>query len=220
MHKLKKLNINSNHMKYKILILFAFVFLSFTVKAQYFNAGVKAGIVASQVDGDTYSGFDKFGLNLGVFVNYRLSHRTALQLELEYIQKGSKHNPNYEINDFEQYKMSLSYIQLPLLFQYKLTNEFSVELGPAFGVLMSNYEERDNFEISSNPFRKFGLNWITGFNFKINNSWNANFRMDYSLLGIRENSAPGDRYIWFHYGQFNNALVLSLQYVINHAKDQ
>jgi hypothetical protein len=214
------MNINSDEMKYKILILFTFAMLSFSAKAQYFNAGAKLGIVASQVDGDTYSGFDKFGFNMGVFVSYKLSYRTSLQLELEYIQKGSKHNPNYEKNDFDQYKMSLSYIQIPLLLQYKLSQNFSAEIGPAFGVLVSNYEERDHFEISSNPFRNIALSLNTGFVYKVNDSWNVNFRADYSLLGIREKAAPGDRYIWFHYGQFNNSLVLSLQYVINHAKDQ
>lgn len=207
-------------MKFKIAFLFLFLSMCISSNAQYFNAGVKAGIVASQVDGDTYSGFDKLGFNLGLFVNYQLSHRTSMQLEMEYIQKGSKHNPNYEKGDFDQYKISLGYAQIPLLLKYKLTPDFSLELGPAFGVLFSNYEERDNWEIESNPFRKFALSWLTGLNYQISNKWNANFRMDYSLLGIREKAAPGDRYIWFHYGQFNNSLVLSLQYIINHAKDK
>lgn len=214
------MNINSYKMKYKILILFTLIFLGFSAKAQYFNAGAKLGIVASQVDGDTYSGFDKLGFNIGAFVNYKLSYRTSLQLELEYIQKGSKHNPNYDKNDFEQYKMSLSYIQVPVILQYKLSQNMAVEAGPSFGVLISNYEERDNFEISSNPFRSFALNISAGFVYTLNENWKVNFRNDYSLLGIRQKAAPGDRYIWFHYGQFNNALVLSIQYVINHAKDK
>ncbi len=208
-------------MKKKFLyILIFFAFITEITKAQYFNAGVKAGIVASQVDGDTYSGFDKLGFNLGLFVSYQLSMRTSLQLGLDYIQKGSNHNPNYEIGDYDQYKISLGYVQLPLLFQYKITSNFSFETGPAFGVLFSHYEERDNFEIESNPFRKFTLNLLCGFNYKINNKWNANFQTDYSLTGIREKAAHGDRYIWFQYGQFNNALILSFQYLINHAREK
>lgn len=206
-------------MKYKILILNVLIILCFAAKAQYFNAGAKLGIVASQVDGDTYSGFDKLGFNIGAFVNYKLSFRTSLQLELEYIQKGSKHNPNYDKNDFEQYKMSLSYIQVPVILQYKLSQNMAVEAGPSFGVLISNYEERDNFEISSNPFRNFALNISAGLVYTLNENWRVNFRNDYSLLGIRQKAAPGDRYIWFQYGQFNNSLILSLQYVINHAKE-
>lgn len=202
------------------LIVIVCIIISGNANAQYFNAGAKAGIVASQVDGDTYSGFNKLGFNLGLFVNYKFSARTSMQLEMEYIQKGSNHNPNVEKNDLKQYQMRLGYAQLPLLFQYKLAQNFTFELGPAVGVLFTHYEERDNWEIESNPFRKLSLSWISGFNYTITDKWNANFRMDYSLIGIRENPAIGDRYIMFQYGQFNNALVLSIQYVINHAKDR
>ncbi len=207
-------------MKAKFILITIFLFSSFFVNAQYFNAGIKAGVVGSQIDGDGFGGYDKFGLNAGLFVNYQLSMRTALQLEMEYIQKGSSHSPNYDKGDYEQYKMSLGYIQLPVLFQYKLTQNFSAEMGPAFGLLLSYYEERDQWEIESNPFRKFALSWITGLNYNISDKWTANFRLDYSLMGIRQKPAPGDRYIFFQYGQFNNALVISIQYIINHAREK
>ena len=95
---------------------------------------------------------------------------------------------------------------------------FSVETGPAFGLLLNFYEERYNWEIQSNEFRKFSFSWITGLNYSLTDNWNANFRLDYSLLGIRQKPAPGDRLIFFQYGQFNNALVISIQYLINHGK--
>lgn len=202
-----------------VFILFWGLLIHLNTKAQYFNSGIKTGIVASQVDGDTYGGYDKFGFNLGIFVNYKISSHSTLELELEYIQKGSNHNPNYDKGDFEQYKMSLGYVQVPFVYQYKLYPQFSFELGIAFGTLIHHYEERDYFELESNPYRKFSLSYITGFNFKLNNKWNVNFRMDYSLIGIRQKPAPGDRYIWFQYGQFNNAFVLSFQYLIKHSGD-
>lgn len=188
------------------------------MNAQYFNAGIKLGLVGSQVDGDGFGGYDKLGLDAGLFVNYQLSMRTSLQLEMEYIQKGSSHTPNYIDGDIIEYKMRVNYLQLPVLFQYKLAQNFSVETGPGFGILLSNYEEYNGWDIQSNLFRKFALSWITGLNYKISDSWNANFRLDYSLIGIRQKPAPGDRWIFFQYGQFNNALVISLHYLINHAK--
>lgn len=205
-------------MKTKIILIFVFLSSALLVNAQYFNAGIKAGVVGSQVDGDGFGGYDKLGLDAGLFVNYQLSMRTALQFEMEYIQKGSSHSPNVEKGDYSQYKMRVNYLQLPVLFQYKLAQNFSVETGPAFGLLLSNYEERDQWEIESNPFRKFALSWIVGVNYKISENWNANFRYDYSLMGIRQKPAPFDRYIFFQYGQFCNTLVISIQYIINHAK--
>jgi opacity protein-like surface antigen len=204
--------------KTTIIFLFITLFISSYTIAQYFNAGIKAGLVGSQVDGDGFAGYDKLGLDAGLFVNYQLSMRTSLQLEMEFIQKGSSHNPNVEKGDYNQYLMRLSYLQLPLLFQYKLAKNFSVETGPAFGYLLNYYEESDQWDIISNPFRKFSFSWICGLNYAITDSWNANFRVDYSLMGIRQKPAPGDRLIFFQYGQFNNALVISIQYIINHAK--
>jgi len=205
-------------MKTKIILIFVFLSSALLVNAQYFNAGIKAGVVGSQVDGDGFGGYDKFGLDAGLFVNYQLSMRTALQLEMEFIQKGSSHSPNVEKGDYNQYKMRVNYLQLPVLFQYKLAQNFSVETGPAFGLLLSNYEERDHWEIESNPFRKFAFSWIIGGNYAITDRWNANFRVDYSVIGIRQKPASGDRWIFFQYGQFNNTLVISIQYIINHAK--
>ncbi|MEI6696864.1 MAG: porin family protein [Bacteroidota bacterium] len=205
-------------MKARFILIFIFLCSTLFVNAQYFNAGIKLGVVGSQVDGDTYGGYDKLGLDIGLFVNYQLSMRTALQLEMEYIQKGSSHTPNVEKGDYIEYKMQINYLQLPVLFQYKLSQNFSAEMGPAFGLLLSNYEEYNQWEIQSNPFRKFAFSWVTGINYAINDNWNANFRLDYSLMGIRQKPAPGDRWIFFQYGQFNNALVISIHYLINYAK--
>jgi len=212
---------NINIMKNRILILIITTILFFKVaSAQYFNGGITGGIIASQVDGDTYRGYNKLGFNIGGFVNYQISYKTTIQIELNFTQKGSKHNPDYENNDYSQYIMTLNYMEMPLLLSYKISENFSLELGPSMGYLISHYEERDYSEIESNPFKKFNANWITGFHFLMNKNWSANFRFEYSLFGIRNKPAPGDRYILFQYGQFNNVLNLSLQYTFNHSNEK
>lgn len=207
-------------MKYsKVFILIILFFNHFVASSQNFNGGILSGVVASQVDGDTYGGYNKVGLILGIFVNYQLSNRTGLEIGLNMVQKGSRHNPDYENNDYSQYIMRLNYMEIPLLFNYKISEDFSMKIGPSMGYLISHYEERDYREIESNPFRNFTANWITGFNFQIAKNWSLNFLFDYSLIGIRNKPAPGDRYILFQYGQFNNALNLSLQYTINRSNE-
>ena len=52
-------------MKTKQILIIAILLLIFPVcRAQYFDAGVKLGLVASQVDGDTYAGYNKLGFDI------------------------------------------------------------------------------------------------------------------------------------------------------------
>ncbi len=45
---------------------------------------------ATQVDGDTYGGYNKAGFQGGVFVNTRLSDLFSAQLEIKYTGKGAR----------------------------------------------------------------------------------------------------------------------------------
>ncbi len=204
----------TKHIIYTLLL----VVITTISKAQFFDAGLKIGLVASQVDGDTYSGYDKLGFDIGAYVNYHLTQKTSIQMELEFIQKGSSHTPNYEIGDMEQYLLRLNYIQVPVLWHYQASSLISFETGPAFGVLMSSFEEKYESPVVNHPFRKFALNYVLGLEYNLNTNWKANIRIDYSLLALRQNPYVGDRNIFFQWGQFNNAIVLSFQYIIKHAK--
>ncbi len=117
----------------------------------------------------------------------------------------------------EQYLLRINYIQLPVLWHYQASPNIAFETGPAFGVLMSNYEEKYQSPVVDHPFRKFALSYVVGMEYNINENWKANFRIDYSLLALRQNPYVGDRNIFFQWGQFSNAIVLSFQYVIKHS---
>src|SRR5689334_21238513 len=81
--------------------------------AQNFHAGLLAGISTSQVDGDNLAGYHKVGIKGGVFVNRQLSEKFALQLEIEFLQKGSRKPVDTIENTF--FLMRLNYIDVPLL---------------------------------------------------------------------------------------------------------
>ena len=59
------------------------------VFSQGFKAGFTLGIAATQVDGDTYGGFDKAGPVAGVWVGRNLGNSWLGRMELRYAQKGS-----------------------------------------------------------------------------------------------------------------------------------
>ena len=106
-------------MKKVVVLLLLFPLATF---AQKFNAGIRAGIVASQVDGDTYEGFDKAGVIAGLYVNRSFSDKFSLQLEMDFIQKGSR-MPVDDLNNY--YLMRLSYLEVPLLLQWHVSNSFT-----------------------------------------------------------------------------------------------
>ena len=77
-----------------VSFIFFLVIVSSSLKAQRFTGGVMIGGDVSQVDGDTYSGYTKFGYLGGAYVGLQVSPHSSFQMELEYIQKGSRNDTN------------------------------------------------------------------------------------------------------------------------------
>jgi len=208
-------------MKTNYLALWIF-FLSFLLtpgmKGQEFNGGVMAGVVGSQVAGDTYSGFHKPGVFAGGFVNYQFNRHSILQMELEFFQKGSRKNPNYDKNDFDQYLFRVNYVELPVLYQWKLNDRLKFEAGPSLGFFINYYEEKYEEEISDDPGNNkpaaVTLQINAGFYVFLTQNLVFNFRTNNSLLNIRSDNATGDvlRIFPGNYGQFHDCLVMSLYY--------
>jgi hypothetical protein len=206
-------------MKHFLLLISVLIVSTLTLQAQQFTGGLKAGIVGSQVDGDSYGGFNKPGIFGGGYVNLRTSELSAFQMEIAYIQKGARKNPNYEKDDFEQYLLRTDYVELAFLYQLVYSEKLAFEVGPSFGYLMHTYEERDQQETVSVPFRKSIVNYVGGIYYFLNDRTGINLRVNNSILNLRdyqnlsgEKRLPGDTYRFFHYGQFHVALVLSVQY--------
>lgn len=197
------------------LLLIGILFLTNTLLAQNFHGGIMAGLVGSQVAGDTYSGFDKAGIFAGGFVSWDFTKRSALQLELAYFQKGSRKNPDPENNDYESFLFRANYIELPVLYQFKI-DWFTIEVGPSAGVLFGFHEEKNGEVLSDlssyNKLSRVTLQINLGFRFHITPKFGVDFRTNNSLLNIRTNVVTGDVWRLWGYGQFNDALVLSAFY--------
>lgn len=182
--------------------------------AQRFNAGVIAGGLVSQVDGDTWVGYHKAGFLAGGYVNLNLASHSALQLEMEYIQKGSRRNADLENGDLNSYLFRIHYLEIPLLYQFTFARRLSVEAGPAADILLGYYEEVNGVpDPPTEPMRPITLSGIVGASVYITPHLKANFRFNYSLISIRNTDAPypaSYRKILFEYGQYNNVLSLSL----------
>jgi hypothetical protein len=201
----------------KLLLVGFFVICSFTLFAQRFNGGLILGGNVSQLDGDGREGYHKFGFQGGAFVSLRLTPHSSLQLEMEYIQKGSRYNGDTLSNSDTTFLYRFHYLEIPLLYQFSFTKglRWSIEAGPAMDVLLGSYAEINNLEAPPGSFsglRPVTLAGILGVSAFITDHLKANFRFNYSLLSIwPENNYPAtSRHILFETGQYNNVLELSL----------
>lgn len=205
--------------KSTILLQFlSLIFLPAALVAQQFDGGILAGIDISQVDGDYWAGYNKVGLLAGGFVSLELSPHSSLQLEMAYIQKGSRKNDIYEENDLHSYLLRLHYLEIPVLYQFTFLKRLQVEAGPAADVLLGYQEQTDGSELPNlYPFRAVTLTGIVGVSGYINRHLKATFRFNYSLLSLRQPQPEGEggvpwRTFLFERGQFNNVLSLSVSY--------
>ncbi len=209
-------------MKRTLLILPLISLIALAGYSQQFNGGIMAGVVVSQVAGDTYEGFDKAGIFAGGFVNYQFTRRSILQMELEYFQKGSRHNPDSKNNDYREYLFRTNYIELPLLYQFVISKRFKVEGGPSAGFLVGYSEKMDGEDITGdvgyNKPAPVSLQINFGLYVNIIEGLSVNIRTNNSLINIRSSNVTDDVYRFWtgNHGQFNDCLVLSLWYQFGH----
>ena len=152
----------------KKLIIIALFFVPSLLSAQRFNGGVLLGLSASQVDGDTYAGFDKVGLQGGVFVNTKFNNAWGAQMELKYNAKGARKETT-ESNP-ETYSLTLHYIDIPLMVNYTIQKKFIIDAGLVPGYLFSKKGEENGIDFVDeeiSAFKNFDLSWLIGFNYKI-----------------------------------------------------
>ena len=203
-----------------LLIAICALFSVSESKAQGFNSGVLIGISTSQVDGDLYGGFRKAGPMAGLFVNRYLSEKVAMELQMYYIQKGSRKNNDPANGDIKFYLLRLNYIEIPLLLHYQQSPKLSFEIGPALGVLLSTYEEDENGETAQEkPFNDFEFSGHAGISYKAFENFELNTRASYSLIPIREPSSTQVSQ-YFDRGQFNSVVSFALKYQFGKGKNQ
>ena len=189
------------------------------VKAQSFNFGLSAGLIGSQVNGDQFRGYNKLGLFGGIFVNKAIENND-IQMEFNFIQKGSRKNQNPDAGDFTTYIMRLNYIEIPVFYRYYLHKYLSIQGGLKIAYLISAKEFDSYGLITSNPgipdFRNLDYSLFAGLDTRINDELKVLFRFSYSMRAIRPN--PSNVVWYLNRGQYNEVLTLALQYQFNGKK--
>lgn len=221
-------------MKKPLLLCMCYMF-PFIALAQQFKAGLIAGIATTQVDGDTYAGYNKLGFVAGGFVTknfsaysggqYRKSKWSA-SFEITYVQKGSRKIPHPDKGDYSFYKLNLNYAEVPFLVRYSFIgtdsagekkSKFQIEGGIAVGALVQFWEEDKNGQVTGGvPFEKFDVSTVLGLTYLISDNLFFNARYEYSALPVRRGPVLQYYQNWTHRflkpGYYNNVLLFSFRY--------
>jgi hypothetical protein len=184
--------------------------------------GVKGGLNFSNLSGDG-SPTMKVGVQLGIFGEYKIDEKFSIQPELLYSTQGAK----YEFSDYdgvtyytENYDYKLSYLNIPIMAKYYVSEKFSFEAGPQFGFLLNanedySYVESDEFgvifsESGSQDVKKYlnsvdyGINLGIGYN--VNDKISLVLRYNLGLNDLEKDLASGRS------GHKNKVLQLSFGY--------
>ncbi len=197
------------------LTIAVLVFFSLLSTAQEFNGGLLGGLSTSEISGDFITGPSKAGLYLGIFTNLYMSKKSSLELELNYVQKGSRKNPDSA--DVTEYLLRLHYMEMHMLYKFDL-KKFTFEAGPSLGYLMHSYEEADYFVLDE-PFNPLDFSVGIGMYYAITTNLKVNVRYSNTLFFPVRDRPSGDTY-FLRKGQYNEVLSLVLHYTFFHGKQR
>jgi hypothetical protein len=204
-YQLKKHGMNFS----KYIFSGIFLMSAMLASGQDFNGGVLGGLSTSEISGDRLQGPNKAGMYLGAYVNRYFSQRFSLQMELDYIQKGSRNNPDSA--SYEKYLLRLNYIEMPFHARYDFAEKATVEGGLSLGVLIRSYEEANGYEWTSGPeFKPIDFSLNIGLFYTLVERLRINVRYSNSIIAVRPHSS-GETYRW-NKGQYNEVLSFVLFY--------
>ena len=204
------------HLSARFLLVSGFFFvIQIVTHAQKFEAGAVLGLNTSQITGDNVAGYNQPGLIAGIWVSRSIGDHAQLVMEMEYLPKGSRKNPKPTDLDFQFYRLRLHYIEVPLIFQYRIKKHFSLETGLSYGALIGVYEADENGELIGNfapqeQFKRSDISFNAGVNWLIDEKWAFNVRSINSIFPVRD--FPNKVTTFLNRGQYSNCVMGRLLY--------
>ena len=210
----------------KMLTLFAtacFMFICLTAHAQSFDAGVTAGVVASQINGDGYAGYHQIGWTAGAFGRIPTDGPSSWQLEMKYSLFGA-HSDSKEL-DYGMLPMNirLHYLEVPIMYRYDLSeliingrnfDFITLEAGLSADFLFKNSQSANHDAGFENPaWLFFSVTGNLGVQFDVNDRLGFNIRSMNSLTPCRLTPNTGSYFLHW----FNIVLEAKVVYTIIHA---
>lgn len=150
------------------LLFIAVTSLSFSQEVSY---GVRGGVNISNLDFDpdpTFSNQHRNGFVFGGFVDYGVTERFSMLVELQYSAEGAKADD-----------LRADYIQLPIMARFGLGDKLTVGFGPM--VSLKTWEEND-------AFATFSFSGVGGMEYMITDELFIDARIHYGLSNILDDN--------------------------------
>jgi hypothetical protein len=119
----------------KALLLSAVLSVAAMAANAQVHFGIKGGFTESYITNADDGHFTGFG---GIFVNANLGYGWHIQPEIDYSGAGAVYSANgfyYNPNNPYNTTVSLGYVQIPVMIQYRFGPVFYLEAGPQLGIL-------------------------------------------------------------------------------------
>ncbi len=204
------------------------ILLSITadLSAQIIKGEAIAGFNLSQVDGDMFYGFHKFGVTVGAGAMIPFGKNWDASVEVLYNQKGARERSKiFDTICTYDYKLRLNYAEVPVMVHYTDKDFITAGVGFSWGRLVGASEWQN--QIKTPTTAKNGVYDINDFNIigevriKIKGPLKFNVRYSYSLMPLREreftNCDTNDK---FTRQQYNNLISIRLVYMLGEERSK
>ena len=167
-----------------LLALAMFIAFAINSQAQKISGGIKGGLNISDVAG--LNGDNRLSGHIGVFINSKLSSQWSIQPELLYSGQGQQ----YRVGN-EELTLALSYLQIPIMFQFHATKQFYIDFGPQIGILLAanNKNDDDKWEVDE-YYKKADAGLAIGLGFDITRQVGIYGRYIIGLADISKRNLP------------------------------
>jgi hypothetical protein len=195
-------------MKTKLLALFSLVLFTQAAMAQ-FHLGVKGGVNITKVDGKAFKDEFRYGYHLGGFAEIGLGGKLGIQPEVLWSQNQTRVDSSFsdvyenslQISNYQD--VTLNYLSIPVLLNYKLGSLMTLQAGPQFGILLD--QSKTLLENGQEAFKKGDFSLVGGAQIHI-----AKIRLQGRyFVGLNNISDVGDQNKWNNQG-FQLSLGLAL----------
>ena len=159
-------------MKSKLILASVFLLAASVASAQGIKLGIKAGANLSKVDGKSFSDEFKFGYHLGGDLEVMFNKKWGIQPEVLFSQTNTQTGYSFDtlynsIDPGMLKDIKLNYLTIPILLTYRPTPVLGFQVGPQFGILMS--QSKNLVEDGKEAFKNGDFSMVGGIQLQIIN---------------------------------------------------
>lgn len=177
-----------------------------------FRGGLQGGFTSAQIHGDGVSGFDKAGWMSGFIVQMGLGKKSTLQMEINYVTKGSFDPPKFDLGKYNWMKIHLEYVEVPFQWNYH-HKKWIFSLGASAGFLTKNVQQAQGIlPPVIYPIYKYEVATIFGLGYQLSPQWNVIWRNSLSLLPIAGHTVFNTKFLGLFGGAYNQYMGFQVVY--------